>query len=52
MSITLSDLTPEEVNLLLQGLGQLPLGVSVQLWMKIKQQGESQLKQEPAGLTD
>lgn len=52
--LTLTDLSPQEVNLLLAGLGKLPLEVSVELWMKVKQQGEAQLKknEEPAGLTD
>lgn len=47
-------LTVNDVNLLMAGLGKLPLESVVDLWMRIKQQGEAQLKAEaePAGLTD
>jgi hypothetical protein len=55
--ITLSDLSVNDVNLIMAGLGKLPLEATVDLWMRIKQQGETQLKAdeaavEPAGLTD
>ena len=55
--ITLSDLSVNDVNLIMAGLGKLPLEAVVDLWMRIKQQGEAQLKAdeaavEPAGLTD
>jgi hypothetical protein len=43
--LTLSDLSMQDVNLILAGLGELPLKASVDLWMRIKQQGEAQLKQ-------
>lgn len=45
--ITLSDLSMQDVNMILAGLGELPLKASVELWMRVKQQGEAQLKQEP-----
>ena len=45
--IILSDLSMQDVNMILAGLGELPLKASVELWMRIKQQGEAQLKQEP-----
>jgi hypothetical protein len=46
------------VNLIMAGLGKLPLEVSVDLWARIKSQAEAQLKAdpepavEPVGLTD
>ena len=47
------DLTVNDVNIIMAGLGKLPLEAVVDLWMRIKQQGEAQLKSdEPAGLTD
>ena len=46
------ELTVNDVNLIMAGLGKLPLEAVVDLWMRIKQQGEAQLKPEPAGLTD
>ncbi len=50
--ITLSDLSVNDVNLIMAGLGKLPLEAVVELWMRLKQQGEAQLKPEAAGLTD
>lgn len=52
--IILSDLSMQDVNMILAGLGELPLKASVELWMRVKQQGEAQLKQEPvaAGLDE
>jgi len=47
MKITFSDLSPEEANMLLAGLGKLPLEVSVTLWAKLKQSAEAQLTQKP-----
>ena len=48
------ELTVNDINILMAGLGKLPLEAVVDLWMRIKQQGEAQLKAdpEPAGLTD
>ena len=42
--IILSDLSMQDVNVILAGLGELPLKASVELWMRVKQQGEVQLK--------
>ena len=42
--LTLSDLSTQDVNLILAGLGELPLKATVDLWMRVKQQGEAQLK--------
>ena len=42
--IILSDLSMQDVNIILAGLGELPLKASVELWMRVKQQGEAQLK--------
>ena len=42
--IILSDLSMQDVNMILAGLGELPLKASVELWMRVKQQGEAQLK--------
>ena len=50
--ITLSDLSVNDVNLIMAGLGKLPLEAVVELWARLKQQGEAQLKPEAAGLTD
>jgi hypothetical protein len=52
MKITLTDLSVNDINTIMAGLGKLPLEAVVDLFMRIKMQGESQLKQEPAGLTD
>ena len=57
MKISLSDLSVNDVNLMMAGLGKLPLEASVDLWARIKSQAEAQIKaaQEPAppaGLTD
>lgn len=42
--ITLTDLSVNDVNLIMAGLGKLPLEVAADLWMRLKQQGEAQLK--------
>jgi hypothetical protein len=56
IKITLTDLSVNDVNLIMAGLGKLPLEATVDLWMRLKQQGEAQIKaaQGPvsAGLTD
>lgn len=48
------ELSVNDVNVLLAGLGKLPLEVAMDLCLRIKTQGEAQIKavQEPAGLTD
>jgi len=54
--ITLTDLSVNDVNILLSGLGKLPLDVVFDLFMRIKAQGEAQMTvpeaAEPAGLSD
>jgi len=48
MKITLTDLSLDEVNLILAALGKLPLEHSVQLWAKIKQEAEKQMEESKA----
>ena len=55
--ITLTDLSVNDVNILLSGLGKLPLDVVFDVFMRIKAQGEAQMTTpdpaaEPAGLSD
>lgn len=54
--ITLTDLSVNDVNILLSGLGKLPLDVVFDVFMRIKTQGEAQMTTpeaaEPAGLSD
>lgn len=45
LKITLTDLSVNDVNLLIAGLGKLPLEVTVNLWLRIKAQGEAQMAQ-------
>lgn len=44
--ITLNDLTVNDMNIIMAGLGKLPLETVVELWMRIKAQAEAQLKAE------
>ena len=44
IKINLTDLSVNDVNLIMAGLGKLPLEATVDLWMRLKQQGEAQLK--------
>lgn len=44
IKITLTDLSVNDANLVMAGLGKLPLETSVDLWMRLKQQGEAQIK--------
>ena len=51
------ELTIDEVSVLIAGLGKLPLEVSAELWIKVRQQAEGQLRpaapgDEAPGLTD
>lgn len=50
MNITLN-LTPEQINILMAGLGELPLKVSAAVWMEVKKQAEEQMQaiEQPAG---
>lgn len=54
--MTLTDLSLDDMNLLIAGLGKLPLEVAADLWLRVKAQGEAQLKPpetpESAGLTE
>ena len=50
-TITLTDLTLEEINLLLTALGKLPLETSFSIWAKVKTQTELQLKAAQADVT-
>lgn len=51
--ITLTDLSVNDVNILLSGLGKLPLDVVFDVFMRIKAQGEAQMTPpESAGLSD
>ena len=52
IKITLTDLSVNDVNLIMAGLGKLPLEAVVDLWMRLKQQGEAQLRQEPSNAAD
>jgi hypothetical protein len=44
IKITLTDLSVNDVNLIMAGLGKLPLEATVDLWSRLKQQGEAQIK--------
>jgi hypothetical protein len=44
IKITLADLSVNDVNLIMAGLGKLPLEATVDLWSRLKQQGEAQIK--------
>jgi hypothetical protein len=49
--ITLTNLTVNDMNVIMAGLGKLPMEVSIELWQRIKAEAESQL-QPNAGGTD
>ena len=44
MKFSLTDLSMDEVNLVLVALGKLPLETSLNLWAKLKKQAEDQAK--------
>jgi hypothetical protein len=55
-SITLT-VSVQEANVLIAGLGKLPLEVAAELWIKVREQAGQQLAQpaapgDQAGLTD
>lgn len=54
--ITLTDLSVDDVNILLSGLGKLPLDVAFDVFMRVKAQGVAQMTTpeatESAGLTE
>ena len=41
--ITLTDLTVNDMNIIMAGLGKLPLEAVIDLWSRIKAQAEAQL---------
>ena len=46
-NINFTDLTPDEANIILAGLGELPAKISIQLIAKLKQQGDAQMQPAP-----
>lgn len=44
--ITLTDLTVNDMNIIMAGLGKLPLEAVVELWMRLKAQAEAQLPKD------
>ena len=46
------ELTVNDINIIMAGLGKLPLEVSVDLWAKIKSQAEAQFQAEQANPSD
>ena len=43
-TINFTDLTPDEANIVLAGLGELPAKISMALIVKLKQQGDAQMQ--------
>lgn len=43
--ITLTELTVADCNLIMAGLGKLPLEAVIELWSKLKSQAETQLSE-------
>jgi len=43
-TINFTDLTPDEANIILAGLGELPAKISMGLLLKLKQQGDAQMQ--------
>ena len=46
-TINFTDLTPDEANIVLAGLGELPAKISMALLIKLKQQGDAQMQPAP-----
>jgi len=46
------ELTVNDINIIMAGLGKLPLEVSVDLWVKIKTKAEAQFQAEQANPSD
>jgi len=42
--ITLTNLTVNDLNIIMAGLGKLPMEVSIELWQRIKAEAEAQLQ--------
>ena len=47
-TINFTDLTPDEANIILAGLGELPAKISMALIVKLKQQGDAEMQPPPA----
>jgi len=45
-NITLSSLSVNDINVIFAGLGKLPMEVSVDLWLRLKQQAETQMSEQ------
>jgi hypothetical protein len=46
------DLTAEQVNIILSGLAELPLKISMETFMIVKQQAEAQLQESQITTSD
>jgi len=46
-NINFTDLTPDEANIILAGLGELPAKISMGLLLKLKQHGDAQMQPPP-----
>ena len=44
--ITLTDLSVDDINMLIAGLGKLPLEIAADLWLRVKSQCEAQMAQQ------
>ena len=45
--LVLSELSVNDINIIFAGLGKLPMEAVVELWMRLKQQAEAQVAEEP-----
>lgn len=43
--ITLTDLSVNDMNIIMAGLGKLPMEAVIELWSKLKSQAEAQLSE-------
>ena len=46
-NLNFTNLTPDEANIILAGLGELPAKISMGLIAKLKQQGDAQMQPPP-----
>ena len=46
-NLNFTNLTPDEANIILAGLGELPAKISMVLIAKLKQQGDAQMQPPP-----
>ncbi len=44
IKITLTNLTVNDLNVIMAGLGKLPMEAVIELWQRIKAEAEAQLK--------